>query len=342
MSKKGIEVNKLSENAKASLKTRVITAIIGLALVIPAVIIGDWFILALIVFVTFVGVIEIIKCAKKDYSKWSYFVMFILCISIACWPLICNLIDWGFNNEMVKFQGHIYNGFTSIAVSLLLFVVSIFGLFFIIMYDENFTVRDACFIFTMGFLMSLGFQSILYIRSVPLVQKMVVSEGGFYNFNNTLGSVTPLIYLLIAVFMTDIGAYFIGILFGHNKVNVRISPNKTWEGFFGGLIISTICSFTFGIVLAACGKPMLQIFDMNHWYNILILSILLPPFATLGDFVFSAIKRYYGIKDFGKLLPGHGGVLDRCDSILFASLVMALYVSIGMWAHNGFNYPLIF
>ena len=337
---KGIEVNKLDEKAKASLKKRVITSIIGLAIVIPAIILGDWYFTAVILFFTAVGVIEIIRCAKKKYSRIAYVVMFILCVSITFWPVIVNAISWGIEGKIATFDWHIYNGFTTLAISLLLFVVSVFALFYVIMWDANFTVRDACFLFTIGFLMSLGFQGLLYIRSIPLVGRTI--GGGYYNLTNTFEACTPLVYLLIATFATDIGAYFIGMLFGKRKVNERISPNKTWAGFFGGLVVSTILSFTFGIVLAACNLPMLPIFDLSHWYNILILSILIPPFATLGDFVFSAIKRYYGIKDFGKLLPGHGGVLDRCDSVLFSSLVMALYVVIGLWAHNGFTSPLYF
>ena len=254
------------------------------------------------------------------------------------WPFIRNLIMYALDNKTAQIGWHVYNAFDSVVVSLLLLVVAVFGLFFVIMYDETFSVRDACFIFTMCFLTSLGFQSFMYIRNIPMVGK--VTEGGFYNYGNTIGSMTLFCYLLISVFATDTGAYFIGMLFGKKKVNTRISPNKTWAGFFGGMIISTALSFTFGLVLAICKRPMLVIFDLDHWYNILILSILIPPFATLGDFVFSAIKRYFNIKDFGNIMPGHGGVLDRADSEVFAALVIALYVSIGLWAHNGFQGPL--
>lgn len=200
------------------------------------------------------------------------------------------------------------------------------------MWDENFTVRDACFILTTGLLTALGFQCVVFIRFYPA---LLMGQGdGFYNVGNTFVSMLPMIYFLIAVFSTDIGAYFTGMLFGKKKINPRISPKKTWAGFFGGLIISTVLSATFALVLAACGYPILppingfSIFDLEHWYNIIILSAIIPPFATLGDFVFSAMKRYFGIKDFGKLMPGHGGVLDRADSIIFAALVMGLFIII--------------
>ena len=128
--------------------------------------------------------------------------------------------------------------------------------------------------------------------------------------------------------MTDTGAFFIGILFGKNKINPRISPKKTWEGFFGGVVISCISSFLFAFILALCGHPVLKCFDLNHWYLILILSLIIPIFATLGDFTFSSLKRVYDIKDFGNLLPGHGGILDRIDSLLFTATAAAIVISV--------------
>jgi phosphatidate cytidylyltransferase len=128
--------------------------------------------------------------------------------------------------------------------------------------------------------------------------------------------------------MTDTGAYFIGILFGKNKINPRISPKKTWEGFTGGIIISTLFSFVFAMILALCGHPILKCLDTDNWYLVLIISLIMPLFATLGDFTFSALKRHYEIKDFGNILPGHGGVLDRVDSLIFTATATAIVVSI--------------
>ena len=134
-------------------------------------------------------------------------------------------------------------------------------------------------------------------------------------------------YMIIGSFGSDIGAYLIGILFGKHKMNPRISPNKTWEGFFGGVAMSFVLSFAFAMILSACNVPILKgILDYEHWYWILLISIAMPIVSVIGDFIFSTIKRYYGIKDFSKVLPGHGGILDRIDSVLVTSLLVTILV----------------
>ena len=351
-----ITINKISEATKKSFKTRLISGIVGLAIIIPAFILGDWAFFALIVIALLISVIELIKCAKTKYSRWAYAATFLLCLAIIIWPLLGTFIN-NLNNVEGSFwdTGHIYSGYERLYASFIVIIISIFALFYVIMWDENFTVRDACFIFAVGLMMALGFQAILYLRFFPTSYIFKYDEaafGGYYNVDNTFGSMLLLIYLLIAVFGTDIGAYTFGVLFGKNKINPRISPNKTWAGFWGGFIFSSVVSMAFAFIMAACKNPIMpyrfingesrSIFALDHWYNIVLLSILIPPFATLGDFVFSAIKRYYNIKDFGHIIPGHGGILDRLDSIIFAALTMGIYVSIAFALDSGtFNLLII-
>lgn len=348
-----IQINKISESTKKSFKTRVISAIVGISLVIPTIILGDWAFFVLIVVALAIGVIELIKCAKTKYSRWAYVVTYILCLALVIWPMVGLLMYQGTG---FWDSGHIYSGYDRLYISTVVLIVSIFGLFYVIMWDENFTVRDACFIFAVGFLMAMGFQALLFLRFFPtcgIFHYEAINYGSsFYNVDNTVGSMLLIIYLLIATFGTDIGAYAFGVLFGKSKVNERISPNKTWAGFWGGFLFSGVFSMAFAFIMAACNHPIMpvrtyagvtgSIFDLNHWYNIVILSVIIPPFATLGDFVFSAIKRYYGIKDFGKIMPGHGGILDRLDSIIFSALVMALYVVVAFAIDTGsFNLLII-
>ena len=103
-------------------------------------------------------------------------------------------------------------------------------------------------------------------------------------------------------------AYFFGKKFGKNKLLPRVSPNKSWEGFFSGLLFSIITGFIF-FKLKITMKPFL----------IIILTILIPILATLGDLIQSKIKRDAGVKDSGNILPGHGGFFDRMDSVIFIS-----------------------
>lgn len=114
-------------------------------------------------------------------------------------------------------------------------------------------------------------------------------------------------FIIIATYGCDTGAYFCGRFLGKHKLNVRISPKKTWEGAIGGWILGAILSFAFAyFFVEEMSMPM-----------IMMGSLLLTITGQIGDLAFSAIKRSFGIKDFSNLLPGHGGVLDRVDSLVF-------------------------
>ena len=147
-----------------------------------------------------------------------------------------------------------------------------------------------------------------------------------------------MIYVFIGVILNDSGAYFIGLLFGKHKMNERISPKKTWEGFLGGFVFSIIGSVLFALICALKEQEILPIFDTRHIYYVIIISILIPLISDVGDFVFSSIKRTFGVKDFSNLLPGHGGVLDRIDSLIFASaLVSCLIIFINLMLGTGID-----
>ena len=121
-------------------------------------------------------------------------------------------------------------------------------------------------------------------------------------------------------------------------MNERISPKKTWEGFIGGVVFSIIVSTVFALICALAGKPILPIFDVSRLYFVIVISILIPLISDVGDFVFSSVKRTFGVKDFSNLLPGHGGILDRIDSLIFASaLVSCLIIFINLMLGLGID-----
>jgi phosphatidate cytidylyltransferase len=130
---------------------------------------------------------------------------------------------------------------------------------------------------------------------------------------------TPLLGLALFVFvwLNDSGAYLIGSKFGHHHLFERISPKKSWEGFWGGFVLALCSSQVFAFY-----------FPSISWYNWLGLSVVVVLFATWGDLVESLMKRTLGIKDSGSLLPGHGGMLDRFDSILMALPALYVYLKI--------------
>lgn len=125
--------------------------------------------------------------------------------------------------------------------------------------------------------------------------------------------------LLVAVILTDTGAYFVGSMIGKRKLAPKLSPSKTWEGSIGGLIVATI---GMGAVFGLNQSVMAGQFPDWPVSAYLIAGALLSVAGQVGDLVESALKRNAGVKDSGNVFPGHGGMLDRCDSIVFAAPVL--------------------
>ncbi|HEU0028774.1 MAG TPA: phosphatidate cytidylyltransferase [Ktedonobacterales bacterium] len=117
------------------------------------------------------------------------------------------------------------------------------------------------------------------------------------------------------VWANDSAAYITGHFFGKTKLSPRISPAKTWEGFAGGLAFSIVAAFVLTLPLHL------------PWYAWLSMGALTAVAATIGDLAESLLKRGAGVKDSGQLIPGHGGMLDRMDSLLFAVIVVAAYAA---------------
>ena len=118
---------------------------------------------------------------------------------------------------------------------------------------------------------------------------------------------------VVVTVLTDSGAYFTGITIGKRKPLPNISPNKTVEGFVGGIIIGVAAMLIYGLIVAATSD-----LTVNLWV-LLIYGVVGAIVTELGDLVFSLIKRKCGVKDYGTLFPGHGGILDRMDSLIFST-----------------------
>ena len=324
-----IQPNQINEEQKASMRTRIISAIVGIVIAVPLVVLGDFLFFAFVAFLLFASTWEIIHCAKKKYCIALYIVAFLIAIALTYWPIIISIPDYVSGAK--EFGWHIYTAFERVYISISMVALGAIGVFTMVLIDKGFTVRDACFIFTMMLLICIGYQSGLYLRYIPSIANNAINGGmpsSYFNMFDNLESSLLIVYVLIATFMTDAGAYFVGVFFGKHKMLERISPKKTWEGFFGGIIISSIVSFAFAFLFSMFGHPLLiGVLDFDHWYLILILSFLIPMASVLGDFVFSSAKRFFGIKDFGNLMPGHGGALDRLDSVIFTLTTTAVFIS---------------
>lgn len=130
--------------------------------------------------------------------------------------------------------------------------------------------------------------------------------------------------LFILIWLSDTGAYLVGCTLGKHKLFERISPKKSWEGFFGG------CAFAIGgsMLLWHLFTTVWPIGTNTTWWQWLIFAIIIIIFGTYGDLSESLLKRAANIKDSGNILPGHGGILDRFDSLLLCIPVVYIYLEI--------------
>ena len=162
-----------------------------------------------------------------------------------------------------------------------------------------------------GIIIKKYFRFIFYITSSFIFIYLIANFKGFYDPSIILGC-------FILIWANDSFAYIVGKSFGKQKLFYSISPHKTVEGFLGGLLF---CCISASIVSRYIDETL----STSNW---LIIAIIVSVFGTLGDLIESKIKRESNVKDSGKILPGHGGILDRLDSIIFASPYIYLFLKL--------------
>lgn len=146
----------------------------------------------------------------------------------------------------------------------------------------------------------------------------------------TLASMTFLIFgpaltllMFIMIWLNDTGAFLVGSAIGSHRLFERLSPKKSWEGFFGGLVFSIVAG-----ILAATIPDISGYFAGYNSWMLGAMGLLVSVMSTWGDLFESMIKRQVGVKDSGNLIPGHGGILDRIDSLLFVAPAVFVYLTI--------------
>ncbi len=154
------------------------------------------------------------------------------------------------------------------------------------------------------------FLGIFYVAVPITLLNIAVFENGFYNYEIIFGC-------LFILWASDTGAYFAGTFFGRRKLFERISPKKSWEGFFGGALLALI--FTYGLS---------QFFHSLSFTQWIIVGLIIIVGGTFGDLVESLLKRSIEIKDSGSSIPGHGGFLDRFDGLLISAPFIVAYLEI--------------
>jgi phosphatidate cytidylyltransferase len=148
--------------------------------------------------------------------------------------------------------------------------------------------------------------------------------GYFVSLRNLPEGTWWVLTVLSGVWLADTGAYFVGRRFGVHKFSPRTSPKKTWEGYVGGVLVGTLGATLFSFLWIALAGPGTQITPLRAAVIGLVLSVV----TSLGDLGESMLKRQVGLKDSGKLLPGHGGMFDRIDSWLWGAVLGYYLVSL--------------
>ncbi|MEN8906910.1 MAG: phosphatidate cytidylyltransferase [Clostridiales bacterium] len=270
------------------MKTRIISALVGLILLILVMFTNN-LVFGIVVFaLSIIGINEMfnafINAGKKPIKIIGY---------LSCLPLL----SLSFNNIL---KGDSF--FNINLLFLFAFILFLSGLFVIVFKFEKYDYLD----------ISLTYFAIIY----------VVFLFSFIILTRNLENGKYYIWLIfIGAWLTDSAAYFTGSFVGKNKIIPVVSPKKTVEGTIGGVIGCVIIMLLYGIFVV-------NKINEIAFYHFIILGLISGIVSQIGDWAASAIKRKADIKDYGSLMPGHGGIIDRFDSILIIAPVVYFYITI--------------
>jgi phosphatidate cytidylyltransferase len=262
------------------MKVRVISALIVIIALVPFLIIGSYPFTIVLSLIGLLGYKEIIDL-KKNHKKIPILMVFLGMVSLVL------LMVGDYNVISLEYAV----SFPTLLIPLmLLFIPTVF-------YNkDDYSAHDALYLLSWIYFIGVFIRLVIIIRAL---------------------NIYVLLYLLSITIFTDTFAYLIGSLIGKHKMAPVISPKKSWEGFFGGLI---------------GGSTIAMIIYSNLVYSfslkLFIITIILSVVGQLGDLFFSKVKRENEIKDFSNLIPGHGGMLDRIDSIMFVIIFYTILINI--------------
>ncbi len=158
----------------------------------------------------------------------------------------------------------------------------------------------------------LGAAYVVIPFSLLVLSGFTMPSQVVYNYNPTI-----ILGFFFLLWTSDTGAYLVGISIGKHPLFPRISPKKSWEGFVGGIVLTLVVAFII--------SRFFTVLSLTDW---LIIGAIIAIFGVLGDLIESLLKRSLQIKDSGNILPGHGGILDRFDSVIFSAPLVFLYLHV--------------
>lgn len=177
-------------------------------------------------------------------------------------------------------------------------------------------------LFFLSILMCLGSKQLKFALGVPYICLPILALGYIYYINENI-SREIVLWLIFVVWATDVGGFVVGKTVGGPKLAPKISAKKTWSGLIGAILFAMAVAYVFALYLKAHGI----IVEESYLTRLVLSAGVLAVIAQVGDFFESAIKRKLGLKDSSNLIPGHGGLFDRVDGLLFASMATALVLA---------------
>ena len=271
------------------MRTRLITAAVALCVLIPVLIFSDTWLFPIAVSVfCLMALFEMFRCVKLSGNLWITLPIYLsaafLVIGVRLFKSQLGFDTWTF--------------IARVAVPCMLLVT--LYLFAVLVFAKGKVAVDSIAI--------AGFMSLYIVSAFMAILFLRDSASGAYTY----------LLIFIGAWITDSFAYFTGLLFGKHKLIPEISPKKTVEGSIGGILFCGAAFIIYGVAITHFVESATRMnLGLLFCYGVIVSVV-----SQIGDLSLSAVKRQYGIKDFGKLFPGHGGVLDRFDSILAVSLVL--------------------
>ena len=263
---------------------RALSGAVYIALVIAAIYFGGWLFATFFGILLVLGIHEAQKLARKGKARKTVAYLDIA-IGVALFVGTFASMEYGITYKI-----------TAVLPIALLLARYVSGLY---LKEKSPTLSWAASLFTIGYV------------ALPLTALALLHH---------LYRMPVVLFMFVCIWLNDTGAYLVGCTIGKHRLFERISPKKSWEGFFGG--------FVFCI---AAGAAANLYFTEESWLQWAVLGAVVSIAATLGDLIESLIKRTVGVKDSGNIMPGHGGILDRIDSLLLvapATLVYLLFLNL--------------
>lgn len=267
---------------------RIITAICAIGVMIPVLFLADTPVLPIgISLVSIIAVFELARCMGL-HKNLALTLPGYICAAVM--PIMSRI----FQGNMFRFARFAF--IFSVFYLVYLFVV-------VICSQGKLPIIDCLAFFVIALYVLLAFCVLIYIHDVK--------PNGEYLY----------ILIFLGAWITDSFAYFSGVFFGKHKLIPEVSPKKTVEGAIGGIVFCVLSYIVYGLI-------MIYAFHLNvNLFFLALSAVLVAIIAQVGDLIMSVIKRYYHVKDYGRMFPGHGGVLDRFDSILAVSIaISAIYM----------------